>query len=375
MLDYNQWCEISLPSLDHNVKELKKIAKDTKIMAVLKANAYGHGLKEIGKRLDKNPDVFSFGVNSANEALELRKNKVKKPILVMGYVSSGEYSLLSGNDIEVVLSGQEMLDQIEKKFQGPGRLKVHIKIDTGLNRLGFFPEEVERLLDKIKGNKKIVVKGIMSHLAALEEGLLEYTQKQIKSFAQIEQLFADRGFLGLRHIGAASSLLSYPNAFFDMVRVGISLYGLWPSKTTRDKALSDIDLKPVMSFKSKIIFLKRIKEGSSVGYGCSFSAKKDMLIGVLPTGYYEGLDRRFSNKGEFVVAGQKMPIVGRICMNMSMVDLSAVADRVKIGDEVLIFGSSGDDLIRAEDFTESIGTIAHEITSKIPLFVPRFYEE
>ncbi len=371
--NFSQWCEIDLTLLDHNVTEIKRVLGGTKVMGVVKANAYGHGLVEIGKRLDVNESVFCLGVNSIQEGISLREAGVMKPIVVMGYIDQQDYSLVLENDLEIVLTGMEMLDSICNLQSAICNFKIHIKVDTGLNRLGFFLDELNGALEKIKNSPNIEVVGLMSHLSALEEGYLDYTQKQIDDFSKAGESFTKKGFHGIKHIGAASSLLAYKNAYFDMVRVGISLYGLWPSKETRRYALADVDLKPILSFKTKIIFTKKVAKGGLIGYGGSFTACRDTLIGIIPTGYYEGLDRRLSNRGIVLVGGKRAPIIGRVCMNMAFVDLTDVGG-VEIGDEVPLFGKDDGEEITAEEFTARLGTVPHELTTKIPEFVPRVYK-
>jgi len=370
--NYPYWCEIDLSNLDHNIEQIKRIVGKTMILAVVKSNAYGHGIKEVGERLSKNNKINYFGVNSVDEAIVLRQIGIKKPILVMGYVEKEDLNKVLNYDLEIELWGSDFAQKLSSFSNKP--FKVHIKIDTGVGRLGFSMEDFEESLDKIDSLDNIKIKGIMSHLAAVEEGYMDYTRGQLEKFRKACKFFEKRGFKGIKHIGATSAIFAYPEAYFDMVRLGIGLYGLWPSEETKKMSISKVNLKPLMSFKTKIVYIRDVKRGSNIGYGCSYKAREDMKVAILPLGYYEGLDRRHSNISHVLVNGLRVKIVGRVCMNMTMIDITEIGEKVKVGDEVVIFGKSDGDEITAEEFTGQIETIAHEMTTKIPYFVKRIYK-
>ena len=368
------WCEVSLANLDHNAEQIKKLIGKIKFMAVIKANAYGYGLEEIGKRLKDNKNIDYFGVNTVEEGELLRTLGVKKPILVLSAnIDKNNLERIHKNDLEIEL-GSEYLMNIIKDFKK--EVKVHIKVDTGINRLGFVQDELEEALEKIKKVKNIKVVGIMSHLASVEEGFIDYTRKQIERFKEAISIFEKKEFKGLKHIGASSCALALPSGYFDMVRIGISLYGLWPSEETRQISVDpELDLRPLMAFKTRIIHKKRVPKGDRIGYGCTYKAKEDMVIAVLPVGYYESFDRRLSNIGEVLISGHRAKIIGRVCMNMTMADVTGFEKEVSIGDEVVIFGKSGEEEITAEEFVEKIGAITYELATRIPQFIKRIYKE
>ena len=371
---YSQWCEVDLKNLDHNVSEIKRTVGKTKVLAVVKSDAYGHGIIEIAKRLEVNKDVEYFATNTIGEAVVLRENDIKKPILVLGYIKKEDIGLIIKNVLEIELWNSDFVTKLNDYKDH--KFKVHIKVDTGMGRLGFPLDQLKEGLKKVKEYDNIEIIGIMSHLVAVEEGFIDYTRKQIDRFREAIDIFEKMGFSGLKHLGATSTALALPEAYFDMVRCGIGIYGLWPSKETQEQAVSqDIVLKPLMTFKTKAIYIRKINQGDYIGYGCAYKAKKDMIIAVIPIGYYEGLDRRFSNIGEVLIGGNRGKIVGRVCMNMTMIDITDFSSEVKPRDEVVIFGKSENDEITPEEYTEKIGIITYEMTTKIPGFIKKFYIE
>lgn len=372
--DLFSWCEVDLGNLDHNVKQIKKLIGQTRFMAVVKADAYGYGLGKIGQRLKDNKDVECFGVNTVEEGELLRSMGVKKTIVVISAnIDKNNINKVFRNDLEIELGSDYLISIIENLKKD---IRVHIKVDTGINRLGFTLDELDEALDKVKKIENIKVVGIMSHLASVEEGFIDYTRKQIERFKKAIDIFHSKGFDGIKHIGASSCALALPDGYFDMVRVGISLYGLWPSEETQQISVDpELDLRPLMTFQTKIIHKKKVPKGDRIGYGCTYKAKEDMVVATLPVGYYEGFDRRLSNIGEVLVSGKRAKVIGRVCMNMTMVDITDFEKKVSIGDKVTIFGRNGEDEITAEEFVEKIGTINYELATRIPQFIKRIYFE
>lgn len=362
-------------NLDHNVRQIKKVIGKTKFMAVVKADAYGYGLEKIAERLKKNKNIDCFGVNTVEEGEFLRSIiGIKKPIVVISAnVNKTNIGKVYKNDLEIELGSDYLID-ILKNFKKD--IKVHIKVDTGINRLGFTLDELDSTLDKIKKTTNIKVVGIMSHLASVEEGFIDYTRKQIARFREAISIFDQKGFKGLKHIGASSCALAYPDGYFDMVRVGISIYGLWPSEETQQISVDpELDLRPLMTFKTKVIHKKRVPKGDRIGYGCTYKAKENMVVAILPVGYYEGFDRRLSNIGEVLISDRRARVIGRVCMNMTMIDITNFEKKVSIGDEVVIFGKSEGEEITAEEFVGKLETIAYELATRIPQFIKRIYKE
>jgi alanine racemase len=365
--------EIDLTKLQRNLQNLKALAKGKKFLAVVKSNAYGHGLIRCARTFVQ-AGADWLGVANIFEAFELRQNNILKPILVLNSIAIEDVRLAANQDISIPVFDMEQAKLIEAiTFDKP--LKIHIKIETGLNRLGFKKEQLSELIDVLKHNKNIVIEGIYSHFAAIEEENFEYAKTQIEEFKEAIKISEKLGIKNvLKHIAASAAVLTIPESHFDMVRCGIALYGLWPSQEIKKDVNNENLIEPVLSFKSEIIHIKKVEAGAKIGYGCAYQAKKDLIIAVIPTGYYDGLDRHLSNpskKGNILVNGQKCPIIGRICMNMTIVDVTGLD--VKIGDEVVIIGKQGNEEITVDEIAKTLGTINYEIIARIPEHLERKY--
>lgn len=382
--------EINLENLKSNIKNLKLLlGPETKFMAVVKSNAYGHGIVECSKAAIE-AEADWLGVVRIEEALELRKNNINIPILILGPVEKDSLNNLANNNISVSMFSLDFAKILgEMKFEKT--LKVHLKIETGLNRLGLSPivggklniSEIENAVIALKSNPQIEIEGIYSHTAAVEEDPW-HTYGQPELLIDTIKELENRGFqFNLKHIAASAGAILLPQARLDMVRCGIAIYGLWPSKEDK-KVYERINnsnknlLMPVLTYKTKIMQIKEIEKGSSIGYGRTYYARHPMTIGILPIGYFEGIDRGLSNpggRGEVLVNGQRCPIVGRIAMNMSTIDLSKVeSHKLKVGAEVTIIGKQGDEEIAVDEIAAKLGTINYEIVSRIPAHIPRIYK-
>ena len=402
------WLEINLSHLKHNVKNLKKLLKpETKLMAVVKSNAYGHGMIECARTAIKSGADW-LGVVNLNEALTLRRKIQNFPILVMGYTEPEKGILALQKDISIGVFNFTQLNQLKhqmlkrKSPRSGQRLKIHLKIETGISRLGFPEKDWLKLIKEVKKlPQNIQIEGIYSHFASVEEYDLNYAQKQINNFKRFRQLFEENFRLLISkqpliyHISASAAAMILPQAHFDMVRCGIAIYGLWPSREIRE-AFSRVKnlkiknynrdfLKPVLSYKTKVVQIKEVKRGDFIGYGCTYPVDKPMTIGVIPIGYAEGFDRGFSypsqpgNKGgEVLIRGVRCPVVGRVCMNMIMIDISRLKvktqmSNVKIGEEAVLIGRQGNNEITVDEWAEKLGTINYEITTRIPERIERKY--
>jgi alanine racemase len=263
------------------------------------------------------------------------------------------------------------------------KLKVHLKIDTGLNRFGLSPIQNSRLdiseilaaIQLLKSNHNINIEGIYSHMAAVEEDVYDDHGQQELMYDTIKELKKKNIEIPIKHLAASAATMMMSETHFDLVRCGIAIYGLWPSLEVKKAFLrigkTNDFLKPVLSYKTHIVAIKKVERHSKIGYGRTFTAKKDMIIGVLPIGYYEGLDRGLSNNGEVLVCGKRCPIVGRICMNISIVDVTGIT--AKVGDEVVIIGKQGDLEITVDDMAEKLGTINYEVVTGFPEHLKRIY--
>ncbi|MFA7285437.1 MAG: alanine racemase [Candidatus Paceibacterota bacterium] len=367
------YIEISSQNLIHNIKQFKRIVKKgTKIAVAIKGNAYGHGQNEIAKIAATYVDYFF--VNSIEELSKLRKVSKKKTFL-FGYVARADLSkAIKLNAILSLFSFEQLkeLDLITTKLKN--KIEVHIPIDAHLGREGFLYSDLPKLFEILKKTKYIKVIGIYAHFANIEDtNNFTHAKKQINLFKKAVDLAKTYGYKNLdTHISATSGLLVYEKnlGLNKIVRIGIGAYGLWPSTHIEYLYKKKMVLKPVLSFKTKIALIKTLPAGSTIGYGLTFMTHKETKVAILPIGYADGLDRRMSNKGEVLIRGERCKILGRISMNMTVVDVNYVKD-VKVEDEAVFIGSQGKEAISAEEIGETIGTINYEIVTKLSPLLPR----
>lgn len=386
------YIEIDKKAIAYNLKNIRSLLQpQTRLMVVVKSNAYGHGLVEFAQEAIKNKAEV-LGVVNIEEALKLREAKIIKPILVLGYVPREKLNIAAKNHIEIALISQEQaIEIIHTKLEA--KLKVHIKVETGIGRLGIQYKNLLSVYKELSRSRNIEIIGIYSHLASVEEHNLDYTTSQFKEFSKIIDMFKKYSIeIPIKHISASGGTLLFPESHFDMVRVGIAAYGLWPSKENKKVFLSEnIDLpipflKPVLNYKSTIVQLKEINSGF-VGYGCTYRIVRPTKIAVIPIGYFEGFDRGLScanvkkitdtertGCAEVIIKRKRCPIIGRICMNMSIVDVTKLKnDYLKVGDEVTIIGKDGKEQITVEEIAKKINTINYEIVSRLPEHIKRYY--
>lgn len=367
------YIEISKTNLIHNIKVLKSISKKgTKISAVIKGNAYGHGQNEIAKILE--PYVDFFQVNSFLELKLLRKVS-KKKTLVFGYISESELKyILKLNCILSIFS----LEQFNKLNEITNKLKIkqeiHIPVDALLGREGFLIKELVELFTEIKKSKYIKLTGMYAHFANIEDtNNFTHAKKQIKKYEEALKFAEKYNFKNLdTHISATSGLLVYEKdkGINSVVRLGIGIYGLWPSPHIEYLYKNKLELKPVLSWKTKVAQVKILPEGHNIGYGLTYMTYNPMKIAIIPQGYSDGYDRRLSNKGEVLIGGTRCKILGRVAMNMFVVDVNHLKD-IKPEDEVVLIGEQNNQKITPEELGDKIGTINYEITTKISPILPR----
>jgi len=366
------WIEISKRNLLHNLSEFRKIAKkSTSIACVVKANAYGHGLEEVVSVLNEKTDWFA--VDSIEEALEVRKLS-SKSILVMGFVPLAKLGEAIENNISLTVYSRKILSKIiSLKSKKAG--KIHLKVETGLNRQGLDEKKVLELTRYVLNNKKYLsLEGLSMHFANIEDTLdSAYAMNQLDVFESIAGKVKKMKVNPILHSAASAAIMLFPKTHFGLVRAGISLYGQWPSKETK-LALKlmnkKIMLKPVMSWKSVVAQVKTIETGESVGYGRTWYAPRKSKIAIVPIGYSNGYDRKLSNTGRVLIKGQYAPVVGRVAMNMTTVDVTEIKN-VKMGDEVTLIGKSGKNEVTIDELAEKLGTINYEIVSRIDSNLPR----
>ncbi|MFH1478711.1 MAG: alanine racemase [Candidatus Omnitrophota bacterium] len=362
--------EIDIGAIRHNLGQVKKIvAEDVSILGVVKADAYGHGMREVSLELVRN-GVSYLGVASIDEARELRNIGIKKDIIVLGAVLPEDIEgVLRFNVIQTIsgLSIAKLLSRQAKKKNK--KAKVHIKIDTGMGRLGLWHKEALAIIKKIYLLDNIVVDGIFTHFPSAEDDIA-FTKKQIDSFnSLIKELESCGIYIPFRHTSNSMALVNFKESHMNMVRPGLIMYGLYP----KDGLRNILKLRQALTLKTKIVCLKEVEKGRSISYGRTHITKRPTKIATLPIGYGDGYSRHLSNKGEVLIRGKRSPIVGRVCMDMIMCDVGHIKG-VKVGDEVVLIGRQGKDIIRAEDLAHLSRTISYEVVCNIGRRVPRVYK-
>jgi len=369
------WAEIDLDALAHNLGVIRKqVGPETKIMAAVKANAYGHGSVQCARRLEAE-GVDWFGVALPEEGIELRESGISRPILCLGGFWQGQESACLQYQLTPVVDRLDETEALDRAARDAGiKANVHLKIDTGMGRLGVRPEKLSQFCEGLQRLSHIRVEGLMTHLAAADDPALdEFTASQLKRFEdgvrECRQHGIDPAYI---HVANSAATFALSQGERNMVRPGGSLYGF-----VRDVFSTRIvrpALKPVMSVHSRIILLKSVGPGEKLGYGCTFETKRESLIGTIPIGYDDGFRRALSNRGKMIVRGQFAPVVGRVSMDMTLIDVTDVS-HVAVDDYVTLLGSEGEAAITAEDLGELLGTISYEITCGISSRVPRIYLE
>ena len=367
------WVEISKSALSHNLRAFRKIiGPKVRLMAVVKSNAYGHGLPEVARLCQKNQEVDYFCTVNLSEALILRQNGIKKPILVLSYYDLNKKGITEAIRRKIHLAVYDSrqywyLNNLAGKLKK--RAKVHFKVDTGTSRLGLPVEKSLAEIKKIIKLKHLQLEGLFTHYASAEEKNQSFTKRQTVLFSKlIGQLERNNIFIPLKHAACSAAGLMNPASHFDAVRLGLSLYGLW-SLEDGSKIRKKYPLRPVLSWKARVIQVKEISKGETVGYGRTYRAKKKIKIAVLPVGYNEGYDRKLSGRGEVLIKGAKCKVLGRVCMNLIMVDVSG--KNVKVNDEAVLIGKQGGAEVTAEELAEKIGTINYEAVTRINPLMPR----
>ncbi|TMV47733.1 alanine racemase [Paenibacillus mesophilus] len=366
------WAEISLEAIAHNTKRFKEnIPRSTALMAVVKANGYGHGAVKVARAaITAGADIL--GVAFLDEALQLRAASIGHPVLVLGYTPPGSVRAAVEHEIGLTVFSDEVLDEVIRWTEAlHKRARVHLKVDTGMNRIGLSdPQAVLALARKAMQARYIELEGVFTHFADADGEDPVYTMRQFGAFQSVVSTLAEDGIqVPLKHCCNSAAAIRYPSMHLDMVRVGIALYGLYPSEHTR---LPSYPLRPAMRLMTTVSDLKLTPAGQPVGYGCTFVPDRDTLIATVPIGYADGLSRRLSNKGAALVNGHRVPFAGRVCMDQTMLDVTEVSG-VRIGDEVEMFGEGGDGGISAGEAAALMGTIHYEVVCSIGSRVPRVY--
>lgn len=375
------WIELDKKNLKNNYDFLRsKLDDDTMMAGVVKADAYGHGLVKTSRLLDEF-GVDYFCVHSYEEADKLRKQDYGKPILIMGYVAKSNLKDAIEKNYRMVLYDRERLAEAKNITESIDETAYfHLKLETGTNRQGIREEEIGEFVSVFRENQGLKLEGIYTHFANIEDTTdHSYAHSQLKEYRRLagkaEEVLEKR--IPIKHTACSAAAMLFPESHFDLVRPGISMYGFWSSKETHAaymlKYHENVEnlLKPVLSFKTKVSQIKRVPAGEYIGYGCTFRATRDMEIAVLPVGYYDGYDRLLSNNSYVLIKGKRAPLVGRVCMNIIMVDVSAI-ENVKPEDVAVLIGNQGDECISANYLASTINTINYEIVTRLGCHLPRF---
>ena len=367
---------IDAAALRRNVSRLRTLSGPARYAAVVKANAYGHGLVATARALEHVVDAFC--VYRADEALALRAAAITVPLLIFGPVEPSELDAVHAAEAALTLwSESAFLHDVERTAQRRGApFAVHAKVDTGVTRLGLDAERAASAIAGYLNMRALAVRGVYTHLAAAEELASAYTLGQLALFeaalAPLAEELRARGVL--RHAAASAAAMLFPELRLDMIRPGIATYGIWPSVETRTAVGPALELEPALAWTTELVVVRDVPAGRSVGYGCTFVTERPSRIGVLPIGYAEGLPRALSNRGSALVHGRRAPFVGRICMNMSFLDVTDVA-AARTGSRVTLVGRDGEAWSDANDFASAADTIGYELVARLPAEIPRRYVE
>ena len=359
------YAEINLDAIRHNLTEIRRhINSNAKLCAVVKANAYGHGAIEVS-RVAVECGADFLAVATVDEALELRRANFKLPILILGLVPLTATETVVANDLTQVVADINLAEKISVAAVKLNKVaKVHLKVETGMGRIGAQPSEAVELAKKISHLPNIELEGMFSHFADADNDDRTFTHQQLKIFCDVaEKIRAEGIALKICHIAESAAALDIPEAHLDMVRSGIITYGLYPAPNVRHT----IELCPAMKLVARIVYLKKISAGTSIGYGRDFIAKRDSIIATLPIGYADGYIRAYKNFHVEICSKGLAPIAGRVCMDQTMIDL----DNVQIGDEVILFGSPA---VTIDDAAKHLNTINYEITCLVSSRVPRIFK-
>jgi alanine racemase len=369
------WIEIDADAIGKNLEAFRSIVtKSTAVMAVVKANAYGHGIEVIAPVAAKHADWL--GVNSLEEALAIRDLGIEKPVAILGHTDPGRLDHVLTGGFRQVVYREDVAAILSQCAAAKGTTaRVHVKVETGTHRQGVALGVLESFVKELLALPNLEIEGVYTHFANIEDTLdPTFAQFQIEEFRRALQIVRDAGANpSWIHASATSGALLYPETGFNMIRVGIGTYGIWPSRETQLAARERgrrITLTPALTWKTRIAQIKSIKPGEFVGYGLTYQASHAMKIAILPIGYYDGYDRKLSNSGRVLVGGQAVPVIGRVMMNMIAIDVTDVD--VKPEDEVVLIGRQGKSEIRVEDLAEKVGTIAYEVLSRINPQIARF---
>lgn len=370
------WAEIDLDALQFNIESIKhSIDKAAKIIAVIKTDGYGHGAIQIARILEEEEQVWGYAVATAEEAFSLRDARIQKPILILGYTFPYSYGQIIEEEVRSTVFTYETAKELSDLAVTAGKdCRIHIKIDTGMTRIGIHPDdEGMALIRKISGLPGLQIEGIFTHFATADEADRTKTYHQMTLFKEYADRVDDE--LGIRipmrHCSNSAGIAEIPEANMDAVRAGIILYGLWPSDEV--KADGRIQLRPMLSLKSRVVYVKMVPRGQEISYGGTYTTTRDTRVATICIGYGDGYPRSLSNCGHVLVKGQRAPILGRVCMDQFMVDVTDIEQPVRVGEQVTLIGRDGGACITMEELGALSGRFNYELACDIGKRIPRIY--
>jgi alanine racemase len=372
-----QWIEIDRSALKNNIQQFRFLIGDSrKMTVVVKSNAYGHGLLEIS-RLASEFGADWLGVNSLEEARAIRGSGIDLPIILLGYVPLTDLEEAVENDLRQTVYNMETIEELAKITSTLKKnVYLHIKTETGVYRQGIKGEDLLPFVKRIREYPYLRIEGLSMHFANIEDTTdHSYAQRQLEKFMEYVDLLGQNDInIPVKHVACSAAAILFPETFFDMVRVGIGIYGLWPSKETYLSCIQEerepVNIKPVLTWKTRVVQIKDVPDGAFIGYGCTYKTTRPTKLAVLPVGYYDGYDRHLSNASYVLIAGKRAPLRGRVAMNFITVDVTDIPD-VRLEDEVVLLGPQDSERISAEQLASLCGTINYEIVTRINPEIPR----
>lgn len=372
---YRVVASVDLNAIRHNLLEVRsKLEDNTKLMVIIKADAYGHGAVPLAKAIGNSSKIDAYGVAIIEEAVELREAGITQPMLILGYTSKEQYELVVAYDVAQTVFQYEMAVDLSEEATRQGKIaKIHIKLDTGMSRIGFTDtlESIEEI-KRIAALKNVVIEGLYSHFACADENDKVSTFNQIDRYIKFNRMLENENIIiPVKHIANSAGIIEFPGAYFNMVRCGIVTYGIYPSDMVNQE---EIKLIPAMELRTHVIYVKDVEPGVGISYGATYITDCKRRIATIPVGYADGYSRNLSNHGKVIIHGKYAPIVGRICMDQFMVDVTDIED-VKQGDVVTLLGRDAQAFISAEELAAWSHSFPYELVCTVGKRIPRVYIE
>lgn len=365
------WAEINLDSVAHNVRRIgDHIGPDTRIMAVVKADGYGHGSVKIAETA-LTAGATSLAVAFVEEAVALRRAGIEAPILILGYTAPEQFDALIRHKLTPTIFGLETAREFSRlALEHALILPLHLKVDTGMGRVGLLPDEAVEVASRVGRFPGLKIEGFYTHLAAAEEADKTYTGEQLLLFNRLIEKCRENGlFFPLVHAANSAAAISHPASRYNLVRLGLAMYGCYPAPEQQN---SGLELLPALTLKSRVVLVKKVPAGTSISYGCTYRTEKETLVATVPIGYADGYPRLLSNKGSVIIRGNLAPVIGTICMDQIMVDVTDIPG-ARLNDEVILYGKQGAAQLSVEEAARLAGTINYEVLCSVDKRVPRYY--